>query len=121
MSDFSLCEDDICLPQYSDIIDVGHLVVVLPHEEPLHPHHLPVLHVLRRPAAPARPRPGVGAGHHEAGLDGALVYVKTTFAYLSGVELLLFIVQAVLGCQDVERIEDTPATHVLTRSEIHLT
>ena len=50
-----------------------------------------------------------------------LVYVKTTFAYLGGVEPVLLVVQAVLGCQDVERIEDTPATHVLTRSEIHLT
>ena len=47
--------------------------------------------------------------------------MKTTFAYLDGVEPVLLVVQAVLGCQDVERIEDTPATHVLTRSEIHLT
>ena len=47
-----------------------------------------------------------------------VLYRQST--YLGGVEPLLLVVQAVLGCQDVERIEDTPATHVLTRSEIHL-
>ena len=85
---------------------MSHLVVVLPHEEGLHPHHLPVPPLLLPPTPPPCPRPPVGPGYDEA-----------TFWR---VETSLVIIETVLGSEDMAGVKDTAPTGVVTSSKVDL-